>query len=71
MVVVVVVVPLLQLELRLLLLDVVGGKITAGELVEDGVAVGELVSGCCCYYGCFCRGCCYCRSGGWWWWWRW
>ena len=47
--VVVVVVPLLQLILRLLLLDVVGGKITAGELVEDGVAVGELVSGCCCH----------------------
>ena len=71
LVVVVVVVPLLQLLLRLLLLHVVGCKLLAGELFEDRVVAGELVSRCCCYYGCFCHGCCYCRVGGWWWWWRW
>ena len=60
-VVVVVVVPLLQLFPLLL----VGGELVAGELVKDGVAAGEPVSGLCCYCGCFCRGCCYCRWGGW------
>ena len=51
-------VPLLQLLLRLLLLHVVGGELVAGELVEDGVAAGGLVSSCCCYCGCFWR--CFC-----------
>ena len=68
--VVVVVVPLLQLVLQLLLLHVVGCKLLAGELFEDGVVAEELVSGCCCYDGCFCRGCCFCLGGGWWGWWR-
>ena len=54
----VVVVPLLQLLLRLLLLHVVGGKLVAGDLVEDEVAARGLVSSCCCYCGCFWRGCC-------------
>ena len=51
--VVVVVLPLLQL--LPLLLD--GGELVAGKLVEDGLAVGGFVSGCCRYCGCFCRGC--------------
>ena len=54
----VVVVMLLQSLLRLLLLIVVGGELVAGELVEDGVDAGGLVSGCCCYCSYFCRGCC-------------
>ena len=49
----VVVVPLLQL-LPLLL---VKGELVAGDLFEDGAAVGLLLSGC--YYcGCFCRESC-------------
>ena len=62
--VVVVVIPLLQL-LPLLL---EGGEFVAGELVEDGLAAGVLVAGCCCYCGCFCRGCFYCCGGCWRWW---
>ena len=54
----VVVVPLLQLLLRLLLLHVVGGELVAGELVEVEVAAGGFVSSCCCYCGCFGHGCC-------------
>ena len=45
---VVLAVPLLQL-LALLL---VGGEFVAGELVEDGVAAGELISGSRCNCGC-------------------
>ena len=48
LVVVVVVVPLLQL----LLLILVRGDLIAGDLVEDKVAAGGLVPGCCfCYCG--------------------
>ena len=35
-----------------------GGELVAGELVEDGVATEELISGSRCYCGCFCRSCC-------------
>ena len=52
------------LLLQLLPLLLVGGKLLTGEIVEDGVAARGLVSGWCCYCGCFCRGCCYCRGGG-------
>ena len=51
-----VVVVVLLLQLRLLLLLLVGGKPVAGELVEDGLAAGELVAGCC-FCGYFCRSC--------------
>ena len=44
-----------------------GGELVAGELVEDGVATGELISGCRCYCAYFCRGSGKCRGGGLWW----
>ena len=49
-----VVVPLLQL----LPLRLVREELVAGELAENGMAAGGIVSGCYCYCGFFCRGCC-------------